>query len=261
MKSKEIRHLRISDIDFEKKVITTRPPDPKTYGVTPEAWDALEKFILIERRGERKRLFPKITSARSIQQITKDRFKPRNITPNFLRKSCEEDFIETGKKKRFSIPDKKPSSRIEKPPKKKQKRRLVLRLVEAIENFGRNNHHRMSTIKGEEEFKRILEGYLLATFPDETITPELHYQGYEEKNSIADFAVGKAPKIPIEVKWVKEKIRDYRSKGFGQAEEFLKSSGSKKGILVIGIEDRGRVHELAREFNGLQYNRVHVIII
>jgi len=260
MKVKQIRHLRKSDINFEKKVITTRPPDQKTYRVTPEAWEALN-HIPIERRGERKKLFPKITSDRAVQTITKKHFGIMKITPNRLRLSCEKDLYEAGKQTRFSVLDKKPSSRIEKPPKKKQKRRLFLRLVEAIENFGRNNHHRMSTIKDEEEFQRILEGYLRATFPDETITPELPYKGYDETSPRTDFAVGKAPKIPIELKFARGNIRDYLAEGSGQVKEFLKSSGSKKGILAILSEDRGRVHERTREFSGLQNGDVHVVMI
>jgi len=261
MKFKQIRHLRISDINFEKKVITTRPPDPKTYRVTPEAWEALKNYIPSERRGERKQLFPTVTSDRAVQTITKKYFDIMKITPHGLWLSCEKDLYEAGKQMRFSVLDKKPSSRIEKPPKKKQKRRLFLRIVEAIENFGSNNHHRMSTIKDEEEFQRILEGYLLATFPDETITPELYYKGYDETNSRIDFAVGKAPKIPIELKFARGNIRDDLAEGSGQVKEFLKSSGSKKGILAILSKDRGRVYERARKFNGLQNGDVHVVMI
>ncbi|MCK4313365.1 tyrosine-type recombinase/integrase [Candidatus Bathyarchaeota archaeon] len=260
MKSKEILQLRRSDIDFEKKVITTRPPDRKTYRVTPEAWDALEKYIPIESRGERKHLFPKIRSARSVQQITQKYFGFRNIVPNRLRKSCKEDLYEEGKKRRFYQLDKKPSSRIEKTPKKKQKRRLFLRLVEEIENFGSRVHNRISKIKDEKEFQRILEGYLLAIFPEEIITHEFRFKGYED-DSIIDFAVGKAPKIPIEVKFAKGKIRGFLADGSEQVKEFLESRRIKKGILVIVSKDRGRAHELARKFNGLQPNGVHVIII
>ena len=46
-----------------------------------------------------------------------------------------------------------------------------------------------------------------------------------------------------------------------QVKEFLKSSKSKKGILVILSEDRGRVHERAQEHSGTKHSGVHVIII
>lgn len=264
MKSWMILELRISDIDFEKRVVNSRV-DLKTYRVTPEAWEALKNFIPIERRGERKRLFPKIKSVRTVQQITKDHFGFRNITPNLLRLSCEEDFIETGKKKRFSMPDKKPSIRVEKPQKEKKKTSFFNRLVEEIENFGSDSrvHYRIPKIKGKEperDFKRMLEGYLLATFPEEIIISEFRFKGYEGDSQI-DFAVGKAPKIPIEVKWVKEKIRGKKGEGSEQVIEFLESRRREKGILVIVIKDRGRVYELARKFNGLRPNGVHVIII
>ena len=108
--------------------------------------------------------------------------------------------------------------------------------------------------------QRILEGYLLATFPEGIISREFRFEGYEG-DSIIDFAVGNAQKIPIEVKFVKKKIRDYRSKGSGQVEEFLENRRIKKGILVIGIKDRGRTHELAQKFKRLKLKDVHVIII
>ena len=98
MKFKEIRQLRRSDIDFEKKVITTRPPDQKTYRVTPEAWDALKNYIPIDRRGERKPLFPTITSQRRVVQITEKYFADfTNITPHGLWLSCKKDLYEAGK--------------------------------------------------------------------------------------------------------------------------------------------------------------------
>lgn len=256
MKTRIILELRRSDIDFEKRVVTSRV-DLKTYRLTPEAWDALEKYILPENRDEKK-LFP--IGVRAVTTITEKYSDMRKITPNLLRKSCEADFIEEGKKRRFSIPDKKPSIRIEKPPKKKQKRRLFTRLVEEIENFGSKAHYRISKIKDETEFQNILEGYLRATFPEDIISREFRFEGYEGDSRI-DFAVGKAQKIPIEVKFAKEKIRDYRSKGSGQVEEFLESRRIKKGILVIGIKDRGRAHELAQKFKRLKLKDVHVIII
>ena len=69
MKSGVILQLRRSGIDFEKRVITNHV-DLKTYGVTPEAWAALKKFILIESGDTRKLLFPNI-KARAVETITK----------------------------------------------------------------------------------------------------------------------------------------------------------------------------------------------
>jgi len=258
MKSGVILQLRRSGIDFEKRVITNHV-DLKTYGVTPEAWDALENFIPLESGDTRKLLFPNI-KARAVQTITKKYFEDANITPHGLWLSCREDLYEEGKKRRFSVLDKKPSSRIEKPPKKKQKRRLFLRIVEEIENFGSMLHYRISKIEKEIELQNILEGYLRAIFPEAIISPEFRFEGYDDVSRI-DFAVGKAPKIPIEVKFVKGKIRGFKGEGSEQVKEFLESHRIKKGILVIGIKDRGRAHDYARKFNGLQPDGVHVIII
>ena len=169
-------------------------------------------------------------------------------------------FVRRRKKRRFSVLDKKPSSRIEKPPKKKQKRRLFPRIVEEIENFGSMFHYRISKIKNEKEFQNILEGYLSAIFPEDIISREFRFEGYDDVSRI-DLAVGKAPKIPIEVKFAKGKIRGFKGEGSEQVKEFLESHRIKKGILVIGIKDRGRAHEYARKFNGLQPDGVHVIII
>ncbi len=258
MKSGVILQLRRSGIDFEKRVITNNV-DLKTYGVTPEAWDALDEFIPIERRGERKPLFPKI-EARAVETITQKYFEDVNITPHFLWKSCREDLYEEGKKRRFSVLDKKPSSRIEKPPKKKQKTSLCDRLIGEIENFGSTFHYRISKIKKEIELQNILEGYLSAIFHEDIISREFRFEGYDDVSRI-DFAVGKAPKIPIEVKFAKGKIRGFKGEGSEQVKEFLESHRIKKGILVIGIKDRGRTDEYAQNFNGLQPDGVHVIII
>ena len=261
MKLKQIRYLRKSDIDFEKKVITTRSTDQKKYHVTPETWEALENYLPIERREKRTKLFPIAIKTVTVQKMVRDSFEGAKITPNRLWLSCKEDLFEAGKQMRFQQVDKKPSSRIEKPPKKKKRRQLFLRLVGAIENFGSIAHDRISKIKDEEEFQRILEGYLIATFPDETITREYSYNGYIETNPRIDFAVGKAPKIPIELKFAQGKIRKFIGDGSEQVKEFLKSSRSKKGILVILSKDRGRVIELAQDHSGPQPSGVHVIII
>ena len=149
---------------------------------------------------------------------------------------------------------------IEKPPKKMKKKRLFSRIVEEIENFGSILHYRISTIIDEKEFQNILEGYLRATFLEDIISPEFRFEGYDDISRI-DFAVGKAQKIPIEVKFVKGKIRGFKGEGSEQVKEFLESHRIKKGILVIGIKDRGRAHEYAQKFKGLQPDGVHVIII
>ena len=118
MKLKQIRHLRMSDIDFEKKVITTSSTDQKTYHVTPETWEALENYIPTESRGKRKKLFQKAMAPVTVQKMVRESFPDAKITPNLLWLSCKEDLYEAGKQTRFQQLDKKPSSRIEKITKK-----------------------------------------------------------------------------------------------------------------------------------------------
>jgi len=238
MKSEEILNLYVSDIDFENRLITS-PTSGKTFRVTWKAWDVLEKYIPINKRGKVEPLFS--IGLRSLQNVTKKYFGMYGQTPNKLRKSCLDDLFDAGRTTRFATePNKEPSSRIKHDQIKESmiSKDLFDRLVEEIRNFGNKMHERIEQIKGEKEFKRLLEGYLLATLSDEIIAPEFHFRGYENADSIIDFAIGRDQKIPIEVKLTEKKIRDHIGKGSEQVKEFLKSCGSSKGILVIGDKKR-----------------------
>jgi len=261
MHPKEILQLRKSDIDFEKKLITSRT-ERKKYRVTPEAWEVLQKYVPIEDRNQKEKLFT-IDSVRTVQKITADFFKDVGQTPNKLRKSYEKDLIEAGKKVRLDYgmhaPDKKPSSRVGKEPRKKSriKKNLLDKLYQEIINFGSRVHNQITQINKEEELQRLLEGYLLATFPDELITHEFPFKGYETDSKI-DITIGD-PKIPIEIKLAeKKKIRDHKGKGLEQVREFLDDHPeSKKGILVIGDKERDPER---RKLSGTQ-DSVYIIVI
>jgi hypothetical protein len=160
------------------------------------------------------------------------------------RKSCLDDLSDAGRITRFAIePNKGPSSiivgheQIEEPIISEN---LFDRLVKEIRNFGNRVHYRIGQIRDEVVFNRLLEGYLLAAFPDEIITPEFHFRGIGIRDSIIDFAIGREQKIPIEVKLTEEKIRDDIGLGSGQVKEFLEhvGSASNKGILVVVDEKR-----------------------
>jgi hypothetical protein len=111
--------------------------------------------------------------------------------------------------------------------------------------------------ESENDLKRLLEGDLLAAFPDETITPEFHFKGIGIADSIVDFAVGRGKKIPIEVKVAEKRIRDNMGKGSGQVKEFLKSCGSDRGILTIADKERDSERQ---KHSGMQ-DSVYIIVI
>lgn len=255
MPHKEILELYISDLDFEKLIVTHY--SGKKYYLTKEAWDALLKYIYVEDRGKRKRLFP--MSTRLLLLITKKHFDSVKQTPHTLLLSCRKDLVDAGRRTRFvTEPEQRPSPKIE-PEQKMEiiRKDLFEKFVQEIKNFGNRMHERMEQIKDEKEFKRLLEGYLLATLPDEIIIPEFHFKGYDSADSIIDFAIGRDPKIPIEVKIAEKKIRDHIGKGSGQVKEFLKSYGSSKGILVVGDKERNPER---RKHIGMQDN-VYIIVI
>lgn len=256
--SKEILRLYISDIDFEKRLITSPKDKRKIYRVTRKAWDTLQKYVQTEDRGKRTLLFPKIRSNRSVQKIAKKYFESVRQTPKSLMLSCREDLIDAGKTVRFVTESKKKLSSKEKE-QARIARNLFDKLAQEIKEFGNRVHERIEQIKDEEELRRLLEGYLLATFPNEIITREFHFKAVEDTDSIIDFAVGKHRKIPIEVKLARKKrrIEPYWREGLGQVSEFLKRSGSKKGILVIGDQNRDPERQ---KLSGTQDN-IHIIII
>ncbi len=257
MNSSTILGLFISDIDFEKRLIASLKSE-ETYNVTQEAWDAMEKYVPIEDRSKKRPLFT--INPRRLQQITKKYFESVKQTPKSLMLSCQENLIDAGKTLRFvTEPDKRLTSREEQEQIEKSRtgRGLFNKLVQEIKNFRSRVHNKFSKIKDEEEFQTLLEGYLLATFPDEIITPEFRFKGYEITDSIIDLAVGKDPKIPIEVKLAKKKMKPYLREGIGQVTEFLKYSESKKGILVIGDQKRDPER---RKLSGMQDN-VYIIVI
>jgi len=90
MTPREIVGLHKSDIDFKKRLISI--PGGKTYRVTQQAWDALQEFV--PNRGDK--IFTR--GIRSLEMLSK---KFMTQTPKQLRKSCERDLLDTGKKVRF----------------------------------------------------------------------------------------------------------------------------------------------------------------
>jgi integrase len=260
MENEEILNLYVSDIDFENRLITS-PTSEKTFHVTCKAWDALEKYIPVYKREKEEPLFSKI-GLRSLYHNTKKYLRGSGQTPDKLRKSCKNDLLDAGRTIRFRFaaePDGESISRIEHEQIEESvsSKGLFDRLVEEIRNFGNRMHQRIKQVKDEKEFKRLFEGYLLATFPDEIIIPEFHFKGIENADSIIDFAIGKDQKIPIEVKLAEKRIRDHIGKGIWQVKEFLKSYASDKGILVVGDKERDPER---RKHSGMQDN-VYIIVI
>lgn len=101
MDSNEILTLKISDIDFKNKCITSRL-SRRTFYVTTKAWDALEKCVLKKERGKRKPLFS--MGERNLQLITKKYLERLGQTPSKLRLSCRKDLITAGRITRFVTP-------------------------------------------------------------------------------------------------------------------------------------------------------------
>lgn len=85
MKSEEILNLYVSDVDFEKRLITS-PASGKTFRITQKAWDALEEYKLVDKRGKAERLFS--IGLRSLQHTTKKYLGMHGLTPNKIRESC-----------------------------------------------------------------------------------------------------------------------------------------------------------------------------
>jgi hypothetical protein len=182
-------------------------------------------------------------------------------TPKTLLDNCQKDLVNAGRKARFVTEiEQRPSSKLE--PEQKEERiekNLFDKLVQEIRNFGNRVHYRIGQVKDEAVFNRLIEGYLLAAFPDEIITPEFHFKGIGIGESIIDFAIGRDQKIPIEVKLTEEKIRDDIWKGSGQVKEFLEYvvSASNEGILVVVDEKRDPDRLKLSRIEG----SVHIIII
>lgn len=257
MNSKEILDLRACDIDFEKRLITSRISG-KTHHVTQEAWDALEKYIPIQDRDNGKLLFS--INRRRLQQITEQYFKSVKQTPKSLMSSCRDDLISAGKTIRFATEsEKKPRVKEGQIEKSSIKKNLFDKLVQEIKRFGARIEiqERIKKIKGEEEFQTLLEGYLLATFPEQRIICEFPFKGWKTGDSKIDFVVGKDQRVPIEVKLAQKEIGDHLRKGIGQVNEFLKYSGTRKGILVIRDQERDPERQ---KHSGMQ-DSVYIIVI
>jgi integrase len=257
MHPNEILQLRVSDIDFDRYIITSHlSSKPKTYYATKEAWGALKRRIPSSDIGKTGHLLEKIRSVRSIQGITETYFGKLGLKPKDLRRSCLEDLKNAGRTVRFvtntveTMPKEEP---LTKPP--IIAKNLFDKLVQEIMNFGERVHHLLPKCR-EKDLQRLLEGYILATFPDEAVSHEFSF-----KHSRIDVTFGTRPSIPIEVKLSSEneKIRNKIGQGSEQANEFLKASGSRKGILVI--VDRKHDPETKREYNGTWRNDVYVIVI
>lgn len=99
--------------------------------------------------------------------------------------------------------------------------------------------------------------YLLATFPDQTITRKFGFKGWKIADSQIDFAVGKDQRIPIEAKLAQKDTGEHLREGPEQVKQFLKYSGSKKGILVIGDQQR----DPERQKHGGMQDRVYIVVI
>ncbi len=256
MKTEKILKLYVSDIDFEKRLINSSTGE--TFGATWKAWGALEKYITKDRRGKMEPLFK--TKPRNNQIIAKKYLGMYGLTPNKIWKCCKCDLVDAGRTTRFfSEPNTAPLSKTgnKYTEESTSSKDLFDRLVEEITNFGNRMHERISQVKNEEEFKRILEGYLLATFPDELVTPEFPFKGFGKADSKIDFTIGRDSKIPIEVKLAEKKISEHIREGSGQVNEFLKYYGSSKGILAIGDKERDPER---RKHTGMQDN-VCIIVI
>jgi hypothetical protein len=257
MKTQDILNLYVSDVDFENRLITTRK---KKIQVTEKTWDALERYIKIDKRGKSEPLFS--IELRALEGMTKRYLGMYGLTPSRLQRSCKEDLYDAGRTIRFAPePDREPSSR----PKQEQIKESVVakdlfdRLIQEIKNFGNRVHDRISQIKNEGDLKRLLEGYLLARFPDEIIIPEFPFKYLEKTDLKIDFVIGKDQQTPIEVKLATEKkrIRSYEREGLSQVNEFLGYSESTKGILVIGDKKRDPERLKLRRIEG----SVHIVII
>jgi len=253
MKPNEIRRLWKSDVDFERLIITSRSSE-KEYRVTQKAWNALRQYT----RGvsERKELFA--MGIRNLQKLTK---KHVDRTPTVIQKSCKADLFDEGREARFAHrPDEKTILTEEKEVEEKSlvKENLFNSLVKEIRKFGESKsfHHLIAKMNEEEELHRLLEGYLLAAFSDEIVTHEFPFKGFGPGESRMDITVGD-PKIPIEVKLKTNSIGKYLKDGYSEVRAFLKSSRSRKGILVIGDKERDPAN---RKFNRM-HDGVHTIVI
>jgi len=235
MKVPDILGLWISDIDFKNRCITSSNTKEK-YGVTKNAWLALENYVPTEDRGAKKELF-KIRSARAVQRMTEDYFGLKGQTPLGLRKCCENDLIEAGRTVRFGYKEDRKSgseAKQEQDEKPITKRDLSFRtLVQEIENFGEKIHERIPKLKDEGELQSLLEAYLYGAFPKETI---IHEYGFRDDigHRWCDIVIGKDRKFGIEVKLADEKIIKPVRDGQRQIKEFLSKYPKSKGIVVVG---------------------------
>lgn len=252
MKPEEILQLRKSDVDFERLLITSRT-DGEKYRVTQKAWNALRQYT--RDVSERTKLFT--MGIRNLQKLTQKRVQR---TPTMIGDSCEGDLFDEGRKARFAHrPDEKPILEEEEAEEKLLTREnLFGSLVKEIRKFGESKsfHHLIAKMNEEKELHRLLEGYLLATFSDEIVTHEFPFKSFGPADSKMDITVGD-PKIPIEVKLTKKNIGKDLRDGSSQVTRFLKSSGSRKGILVIGDKERDPEN---RKFNRMR-DGVHTIVI
>ena len=257
MESSDILNLYISDVDFERRLIAV---GDKQYQATKTAWDALEELVVPENRGKKERLF-NITSPRAIQQITRTNLGECGLTPNRIRQSCRDALSIAGKTvifKTFKQPyaqtstlPQKPTDSYDKKPKK-----LFDMLVEEISSFGGRLRLRIEKIKDENDLQRLLEGYLLAAFPDEKIYPEFPFKGHKPRSTI-DFVIGEE-KIPIEVEFAGTKtMGEHKRYGSSQVNEYLEHRKIEKGILVIGDKDRDYNN---KKENGL-LGKVYIMVI
>jgi integrase len=115
MKPDEILQLRISDVDFEKYYIKSGISGSKFF-VTEKAWNALEKYIPIEERDKRDRLFHARARARmskrNLQHLVQKYFEELGQNPTTLRQSCERELIEAGQTSMFTVLEEKPKTEV-----------------------------------------------------------------------------------------------------------------------------------------------------
>lgn len=84
-----------------------------------------------------------------------------------------------------------------------------------------------------------------------------YFRNVDSPQAKIDFVVGKDERIPVEVKLAKEKMRPHLGTGSAQVKEFLRYSGTRKGILVIGDQERDPERQ---KYGGMQ-DRVYIVVI
>lgn len=243
MEKRQINGLLKSDISFVDKTINV---GGKPYYATTETWEVLKRFVKEEDRGKKEKLFP--LSSRCLRSAIQEYFEARGLNAQAIRRSCKEEIIRYGRMAVFVVgDDQRLMHEIEK--KKNQKRviepDLFKQVIDEIYAFGIRMASRIEGLKGqktpEKTLQRLLEGYLVGRFPQQSITPEFTFEAWKD-NSRIDFTMGEI-RIPIEIKvCTKPPIGDCIRDGFAQVKEYLNRQEVEKGIVVIGDTTKNLKH-------------------